>query len=311
VPRHRTLFALVCCVLALSGCASILDVREDREAVTPVPVAGSGTDGRAGAVSATGTPESGSTATESAVAATDRPGPPPGVRDGRLVEPRTLLAAHASLTANDSYTAHRSRVERFADGAVRSRSLVTARQARDGRYRVRVESTSTIGDSTEYWFDGQNAYMAAVFPNRTRYAPAYTGHGSAPLVGDLLYLESAPYRGGVASRRGLHRYVVAAGESTVTARGPAADGTRTVYTIDTRVDGTPQFAAREGLDSVENGSLSLTIDDRGLVRSYDLAYVGRIDGRRVSVTESVVYTNVSTTTVTGPAWPWLLGGTAS
>lgn len=229
---------------------------------------------------------------------------PPGVDDGRLIEPAELLVSHASATVETSYTARRERVERFGSGEVRSRTSVTVRQAADGGYRVSVTSSGAIGDEREYYYDETVAYLSARFGNRTTYSRAYTGNGSPPLPKDLLYFGTAPYRGGRSSQWSLFRYVTVAEGSTVSVSRPTENRDWFRYRVRTgSLPNAEEFAEKEGVDTVENVSIGVSFDDQGIVRSYTVRYTGEAEGRPVTVEETLTFTDVGSTVVEAPDWP--------
>lgn len=277
--RTRLLLALlVILATVVAGCNVDTDDEVETSSVTPAPVPEGELDGIS-------------------------PPFPPGVTNQGLVAPGELLDAHTLSVTNTSYTAGRERVERWADGTVRAHTTVGVRRGVQGQYHAVVNSTSTLADRTEFWADGDRVVLASTLDNDTRYSPAYTGHGSQPLAEDILYFGSAPYRGGVASQRRLFEYLLLADGSDVEVLQPTGGADRFRYRFTAAMQrAARQFSAAEGFDRVTNLSFQLVVDERGIVRSYDLAYTGHTDDRTVAVRESVRYTDVGTTTVSSPAW---------
>ena len=74
------------------------------------------------------------------------------------------------------------------------------------------------------------------------------------------------------------------------------------YDVDVTTPVDPALiAAAEGVGTVENASLALLIDQRGLVRFYRFAYVTTVGGDRVTVVERGGFVRVGQTDLDGPA----------
>lgn len=229
---------------------------------------------------------------------------PPGVFDSYLSKPEVLLNRHESIVRMHSFTATRERVVHTASGEPVSVTNVTVMQGDGGQYLVFVEGTDVIGERRTYWSNGVVAFSAVEFQSDTAYTRAKTGHGSAPLVSDLLYFGSAPFRGGIAAQRGLNRYVLASEGSPVQVSRPTEGRDWFRYTIRTNtIADRSQFAAQEGYRSVDNVTLLITFDGRGFIRGYELRYTGQSAEDTLSVVETVSYSNLGTTSVAAPDWP--------
>lgn len=229
-----------------------------------------------------------------------QPNSPPGVRDGRLVNPEQLLDQHWSILSYSTYGAQRHYAEQ-RNSSQSVRTNVTVEHASDGRYRAQVVSTQGLADSDEYWFDGDRGYLATTIDNETRYTQARTARGSTPLVEDLLYFATPPYRSGVVNQRGLYQYLTAAQGSTL--QPTEGDGeSETLYRLSTTLTTPVDTGTAARFDSVRNGSFTAVVDSWGVVHSYNATYVGVANGRTVKITENVSYELDSETNVTPPPW---------
>lgn len=225
---------------------------------------------------------------------------PPGVRDGRLVNPEQLLDQHWATLSYHTYTARRHYVER-RDGTLSVQTNVTVMHGSDGQYRATVVSTKGLADRDEYWFDGEHGYLATTIGNETRYTRARTARGSIPLPEDLLYFATPPYRSGVVNQRSLYQYITAARGSTLESI-QTDEGSDTLFRLTTQLSDPAAVGSAERFDSVRNGSFTAVVDSWGVVHSYQLTYEGVANGGTVTVTENVSYELDADITVSPPAW---------
>ncbi|WP_340098687.1 hypothetical protein [Salinibaculum salinum] len=229
-----------------------------------------------------------------------QPNSPPGVRDGRLVNPEQLLDQHWSILSYSTYSAERHYTEQ-RNSSQSVQTNVTVEHASDGRYRATVVSTQGLSDRDEYWFDGELGYLATTIGNETRYTRAQTARGSTPLPEDLLYFATPPYRSGVVNQRGLYQYITAARGSTLETieRDNESD---TLFRLSTQLSDPDDTGSAARFDSIRNGSFTAVVDSWGVVHSYQLSYEAVVGGRIVKITENVSYELNPETNVTPPAW---------
>ncbi len=225
---------------------------------------------------------------------------PPGVRDGRLVNPEQLLNQHWAILSYRAYAAQRHYVER-QNRSLSARTNVTIKHASDGQYRATVVSTQGLADRTEYWFDGERGYLASTIGNETRYTRARTARGSTPLPEDLLYFATPPYRSGLVNQRGLYQYLTAAQGSTLETI-QTEEGSDTLFGLTTQLSEPSAVGSSARFDSIRNGSFTAVVDPWGVVHSYQLTYEGVVGEQTVTVTETVSYELDTEITVTPPAW---------
>lgn len=231
---------------------------------------------------------------------------PPGVTIDGVDDPTGLAAAHATAL-NGSYVLRANQTFRTENGSLLAQRAITVRLgANHERFYTTLEVRGSMATHeygtppvrAEFWSDG-NQYLRAV--DGTEYGT---------------YTPAVSYSGG---------YVIGTGEYWVTVVAPGGQPHQDIAPLfgatDLRVTsrdrryGRVRYRLRsvdrsqreplariEPVDDIRNLTLKATIDGRGLVRSYRLAYTGKLYGHTVRVTRTVSYAGVGTTTVPRPAW---------
>jgi len=272
----------LCVVLlvVLAGCSGISGSADDAggrgtETVTPVPV-----------------PE----------ADPDR-GASTGIDASGVSDPWSLATAHGDQLEGRSYRLVSNQTIRYDNGSVRSQYRVDLRLAANRTYAVTVRTDGRAGPRllgdppavSEFWSDGET------------YVRAF---GTT----DPTYNEFTPTASGV----GTWRFWATTGAFEVP-RSPSTVIAESLGAVPTRVESTRSVGGDERYRVVDAGaseaelpfpaasparnvSLVAAVDRSGLVRRLELEYTGRIDGDRVTVSRSIVYSDVGATEVGRPAW---------
>lgn len=191
----------------------------------------------------------------------------------------------------------------------------------DGRsLTVRFDRTVLAGNGTvlyQQWIDARfsadrNRYRVETVtergPERTRETLRSVGDGNERTLGDASV--DAPL-GGVGPRYDAARTLLLPDPTledrfSTLLRAPSVSVVGQLdlknYDVDVTTPVDPAaIADAEGVDAVENASLAILIDQRGLIRFYRFAYVTRIGGDRVTVVERGGFVRVGQTDLDGPA----------
>lgn len=222
---------------------------------------------------------------------------PPGLTGEGVADPFALAAAHGDALRG-SYTVD-ERVEiRFANGTPYRVERSTAEVAvPDSRYRYTVSANGTGpnflggGNGTlSVYADGSVAARRLVAAGNTS-TQVYTDAAGDPVDPAVVFHGTPRNDERLAT---LLSYVV---NETVERRTPSAYRLRaTRFSTDTlSVRGTT-------VRNLSVASFTATVTEDGRVTGYDLRLAGTVDGRRVTVRETVRYSAVGTTTVEPPAW---------
>ena len=230
-------------------------------------------------------------------------GRPIGIDGSGVSDPRSLAAAHDSRLEERSYRLVSNQTIRYDNGSVRSQYLTDLRLAANRTYSVTVRTDGPAGPRllgdppavSEFWSDGET------------YVRAF---GTT----DPTYNEFTPTASGV----GTWRFWATTGAFEVP-RSPSTVIAESLGAVPTRVESTRSVGGDERYRVVDAGaseaelpfpaasparnvSLVAAVDQSGLVRRLELEYTGRIDGDRVTVSRSIVYSDVGATEVGRPAW---------
>jgi hypothetical protein len=206
----------------------------------------------------------------------------PGISRTGVFDPERLTDAHAAVLANVSYTTRRVETRAYRNGSIRSRYATTVRVARGGdQFRYRLDQVVDGRDRrVDRWMaDGRGV-------ERVR-----DGDGDGVSYRRLTNPDAVlPER--ATNREGLVRILTVV-DLEVTGR-TTRDGT-TLYRLGTA--GTPG-----DLPPLRAVSVDAVIDERGLVRSYDLSYLVDRGGTTIRVTVDVTFRSIGSTTVSRPVW---------
>jgi hypothetical protein len=230
-------------------------------------------------------------------------GRPIGIDGSGVSDPRSLAAAHDRRLEERSYRLVSNQTIRYDNGSVRSQYLTDLRLAANRTYAVTVRTDGRAGPRllgdppavSEFWSDGET------------YVRAF---GTT----DPTYNEFTPTASGV----GTWRFWATTGAFEVP-RSPSTVIAESLGAVPTRVESTRSVGGDERYRVVDAGaseaelpfpaasparnvSLVAAVDRSGLVRRLELEYTGRIDGDRVTVSRSIVYSDVGATEVGRPAW---------
>lgn len=192
---------------------------------------------------------------------------------------------HARTLRNSSYTVNQTIVTRFTNGTTAARYVTRAQFSGDGRAAVTLTQVDRRGADTQRrtvrrFQAGDTRYRLVVADgNRTLTVTNGTGYGAAE-----------------------YREVLANG-------GPVA---RVFGYVDTRIvgqyteDGTQYVDVATvqpvSVPPLSNVTLTATVSERGIIRSYRVTYGVERDGTRLRTVVALSYTAVGTTTVDRPAW---------
>lgn len=194
----------------------------------------------------------------------------PGVDTNGVYDPARLVDAHASVLANNSYTARLTSVRRLPNGSLQDRYDRRLRVADSERFHYTLRVTGTADRRVERWRAGPDAYEAVTENGNTTYRSL---NEPAP---PTLVSASELLR--------LFRFVPARVVDD-------ADGTAV------RLAGGPR-----DLPPLENVTYVATVTERGLVRSYTVKYTAVRDGQRTRVTVEATFSAIGETTVDRPSW---------
>ena len=222
----------------------------------------------------------------------------PGVTDEGVVDPGRLVRTHEARLSATTYTVNQTLVRRDDNGTVRSRYVTRARFAAEpGRFRAVVrqadrENGTLVVRYDERFGDGDRAYAAEDTGNGTEYRlMRYPGGG--PRDPEGVYFRN------LTNRDAIGRLFTLADTEPVGTF--TEDGTRFVRLR------SPEPTA---IPPLRNVTLTATVSERGVVRSYRVEYDVTRDGA-VATTVAVSYTGVGTTTVERPAWVDRVNATAT
>lgn len=192
---------------------------------------------------------------------------------------------HARTLRNTSYTVNQTILTRFTNGTIARRSVTRARFSAGERANVTRTWVDRRGADTQHrtvrrFQVGATRYRLVVADGeRTRTVTNGTGYGVAE------YREVLANGGPVARVFGyvdvqiLNRYT--------------EDGTRYVDVASVRPVSVPPLS---------NVSLTATVSERGVIRSYRVSYGVERGGTRLRTAVTLSYTAVGRTTVDRPAW---------
>lgn len=233
-------------------------------------------------------------------------GLPPGVSKAGVTAPRALGEAHQVALRNRSVTLHSNRTVTAANGTLVSRLVVTVALAADRSYRAQVgtagpEAPVLLGRPPargEYWSNGSLHLRRLSRDGRTTHDRIDPDRA---FVGSWRFWTTTVAYGGVSTREPAIYYATAfdAIPTTVVDRR-TVNGTVVVRLVGDRARSTA-FSQLD-VDAVRNVSLVAEVDERGVVRSYRLSYLGLVDGEAYRVRWRIEHHRLDRTTVDPPAW---------
>ena len=247
------------------------------------------------------------TAPETTVTPADVPGDPdagptralaPGLTEDGVADPLALSFAHDRVVGAASATAAFERTRRYANGTLYSYEYrqVAANANRTAVHSVLVERGPGAtyfpeGGRAAFWTDGER-YLQRVERGGNTYfggvpAAEYRRQRQTPLP--LL--------------PGGGRALVLFDSVRVRVTGESVEnGTRRYHLASVGTDDPGALAAVEQVRDVRDVSLTATVDERGVLRSYDLRYVVVRPDARLTVSVTGNFTAIDRTTVDRPAW---------
>lgn len=248
-----------------------------------------------------GTPTDGGT-TPTSTATTDTPTPTPtatqspspetvapGLTESGVVDAWALAREHKTTLRSVSRTVQVERTVTAADGTTLARVETTVDRSGPlvpGTYRRTVSGSApgSVGEPTTdlaVWTNGTATVTktgsgdAATYTNSSGRASVFGSDGTRWQTLFLLFTGTNVTVTDERTRNGVSAY---------------------------RVESTGQPSGDSRFASYANVSLTAVVSEDGIVRRYELSYDRSIDGRQVTVTESVRFTDLTSTEVTKPGW---------
>jgi hypothetical protein len=250
-----------------------------------------------------GTPtDGGTTPTPTPTATTDTPTPTPtatpspspetvapGLTESGVVDAWALAREHKTTLRSVSRTVQVERTVTAADGTTLARVETTVDRSGPlvpGTYRRTVSGSApgSVGEPTTdlaVWTNGTATVTktgsgdAATYTNSSGRASVFGSDGTRWQTLFLLFTGTNVTVTDERTRNGVSAY---------------------------RVESTGQPSGDSRFASYANVSLTAVVSEDGIVRRYELSYDRSIDGRQVTVTESVRFTDLTSTEVTKPTW---------
>lgn len=232
---------------------------------------------------------------------TDEPTPTPveelapGLTAAGVASPFRIADAHAGLLGDASFTLRSVRTVRTANGSLRARTTLTGAFA-PGRRRYHVVLTRDGRDARfdrlEDFSDGRRVLRAIERNNSTSYTVVRGPGGEPAHPREVLFVDPI-----------FPSYVERLLEAIEAARVESVGGgpART-YRVRATAVSKPTVAAAVEAGAVENVSLTLLVDERGLVYELRLEYATELLDTPVRVTRRFRYSAVGATTVDRPPW---------
>lgn len=216
----------------------------------------------------------------------------PGVTTEGVVNRLALGAAHNDTLRGTSYTVKYHLAVRFPNGTTYSGfDAVTRVDSTHTRVRTTVRHVSGAVKQRSYWTDGARTGQFTTYRNGT--TTAATGNQSDGTLNQVF------------ARPGEKYAIFLFQNATTRLAGNSTRNGSTLY----RVIATNLTSRQIGLlpsfnpPRTANATVHALIDDRGFVHQYNTTYQTTTDSDvTVTVTSSIRYTNVSTTTVNRPEW---------
>jgi len=250
-----------------------------------------------------GTPtDGGTTPTPTPTATTDTPTPTPtatqspspetvapGLTESGVVDAWALAREHKTTLRSVSRTVQVERTVTAADGTTLARVETTVDRSGPlvpGTYRRTVSGSApgSVGEPTTdlaVWTNGTATVTktgsggAATYTNSSGRASVFGSDGTRWQTLFLLFTGTNVTVTDERTRNGVSAY---------------------------RVESTGQPSGDSRFASYGNVSVTAVVSEDGIVRRYELSYDRSIDGRQVTVTESVRFTDLTSTEVTKPDW---------
>lgn len=229
---------------------------------------------------------------------TPRPRVAPGVTAAGIVDPLTLSEAHDRYLRNRSETVRLTRTNRYPNGTLRDRTVqVTKVAANRHRFHTIISVRGPHarffgpGGRGEFWSDGERMLQRLVGQNTTSHSVTepvdYEPQLSRPLV---------PSPGG-----GQVFFLATLGTFRVTDRSEL-NGTPVVRLEMKRITQPNALAASESVSDPRNVSLTMLVDERGVLRRFVLTYTAEQGETTVHVRLTGEHRAIGSTTVDRPAW---------
>lgn len=230
---------------------------------------------------------------------------PPGLSGEGVVDPVLLGRAHETALEGESYVLVSNRTVRYANGTLRSRLAVRIRLAANRSYLARAETAGPHAPvllgrppaSGVYWSNG-TVYARRLDHDGERVYNTYEPSNGLSGAGKWNYWTTTVAFGGRLSdpERTYGRFFGAVPVRVATTREP--DGRRR-HLVQGSAATLPSFLG--GADA-RNVTLSASVTDRGVVRTFRVRYRTTVDGERVVVRWLIRYESVGHTAVEPPPW---------
>ncbi|MFB6311558.1 MAG: hypothetical protein ABEH64_10320 [Salinirussus sp.] len=229
---------------------------------------------------------------------------PPGLSDDGIADIDHLIDAHTGLLSNFSYTFSISRTSFGPAGDLHSSLGLHAQLGAEGKFAVDVATDGPSGRSlfgnrsaqAQLWSDGERVFRRLTVSGETEYREFVVGAG----VGGAFYWANVfPFEGRWVSTGDFLRWTLEHPDVSVVADGSSHDPV-TLLGSDERV-GSPPGRSTE-VSQVLVKRLHASVSNAGLVRSLQLALREEHENTPRTVTQSIRYRDVGSTSIKRPAW---------
>ncbi|MHB9287651.1 hypothetical protein ACKVMT_11520 [Halobacteriales archaeon Cl-PHB] len=235
----------------------------------------------------------------------------PGVSAAGVEDAGALAAAHVSELVDTGYELAASRTVHGLDRQLRSSLSVHVRLATDRAYLVTVatagpEAPVLLGEppsAATFWSDGD------VYLRRLPHDDGTVTYNSFEPPGGFVaswryWVTTVPFGGQDGTPERYFRTVFDAIPTTFVGRTTVGgtDRYRLVNVARTPSRRTADLERLLGVDAPRNVDLTASVDERGLVRSFDVSFDGAVGNSPVTVQRTIEYTAVGQTTVDRPSW---------
>ncbi|MFC7166770.1 DUF7537 family lipoprotein [Halospeciosus flavus] len=219
----------------------------------------------------------------------------PGVTEKGVTDPAELLSTHAEVLQRSSYTLQSNVTETYANGTLyASRTESTTYGSSDTHFTSHITAKGpgtpflgTPAGEVAYW-SNESVILRATEPGadgETNYARL----SQPPELPHEDYYERL--------------YVIFSSMETKLAGTTTGPNGQTLHVVEsTTVQYPNQLAPTEKYGNVSNVSFTARIASNGVVRSYELTYTVTLDGKRLTVHESMQISKVGDATVDRPSW---------
>lgn len=247
------------------------------------------------------------TAPETTVTPASVPGDPddaptralaPGLTEAGVTDPLALSFAHDGVVGASSATASFERTRRYANGTLYSYEYrrVEANADRTAVHSVLVERGPGAtyfpeGGRAAFWTDGERYLQRIERGDRTYFGGVPAGEYRRQPQTPLPLLPG-----------GGRAYVLFDSVSVRVTGSTVEDGTRRYRLVSVGTADPSALAAVEGTRTVRQVSLTATVDERGVLRAYDLRYVVVRPNALLTVDVTGNFTAIGRTAVDRPSW---------